>query len=146
MNINEIVTKIANNKKIVEIGAGFLILLATAGIIVTAYSYENMLNGERKTIVLSARSPELGNWDLTDINLVAGEPVVIKIKNIDTVTHGFAIPELGIGTDQLIEIKAGHVERIYLTPTKEGTYFFMCTVWCSSQHPKMVGKITVTGK
>lgn len=143
MDINKINEILAKNKKIVEIGALLMIVLATAGIIVAAYSYENMLNSERKTIVISARSPETGNWDMPEITLVKGEPVVIKIKNVDTVTHGFAIPELGIGTDHLIEIKAGHVDRVELTPMEGGTYFYMCTVWCSSQHPKMVGKIIV---
>lgn len=146
MDIKEIMEKAPKNKKIIEIGAGFLIFLVTVGIIVAAYSYDYMLDSERKTIVLSARSPETGNWDLPEITLLKGEPVVLKIKNVDTVTHGFSIPELGIGTDHLIEIKAGHVDRIELTPTKEGTYFYMCTVWCSSQHPKMVGKVIVTEK
>lgn len=131
------------HKKLIEIGALFLIILATVGVIAAAYAYENMLNSERKTIVLSARSPETGNWDLPEITLVKGEPVTLKIRNVDTVTHGFSIPELGIGVDHLIEIKAGHVDRVELTPTKEGTYFYMCSIWCSSQHPKMTGRIKV---
>lgn len=146
MDIKRIKELAIKHKKIVEMGALFLIVLATVGVIVAAYAYENMLNSERKTIVLSARSPETGNWDLPEITLVKGEPVTLKIRNVDTVTHGFSIPGLGIGTDHLIEIKAGHVDRVELTPTKEGTYFYMCSIWCSSQHPKMTGVIKVVEK
>lgn len=146
INIKRIKELAKEHKKAIDIGALFLIILATAGVIIAAYAYENMLNSERKTIVLSARSPETGNWDLPEITLIKGEPVIIKIRNVDTVTHGFSIPELGIGVDHLIEIKAGHVDRVELIPTKEGTYFYMCSVWCSSQHPKMTGKINVVEK
>lgn len=131
-------------KHIIEIFSGLLVLMATVGVIAGIYLYEDHLNKEYKTIELQARSPELGNWGNQEIHLVKGETVRIKIRNIDTVTHGFAIPGMGLGMDEPIKIKAGHVEFIFITPIESGTFFYACTVWCSTQHPKMVGNIVVT--
>lgn len=131
-------------KHIIEIFAGFLILLATVGAISAVYLYEDKSLNEYKTIDLEARSPELGNWGTPEIHLVKGETVRLRIRNTDTVTHGFAIPGMGLGMDEPIKIKAGHVDFIFLTPTESGTYLYACTVWCSTQHPKMVGNIIVS--
>lgn len=127
-----------------EIIAGFLVVAATVVAIAGVLYYEDKLNKERKTVVLLARGPELGNWDLPEIALVQGETVRFKIRNVDTVTHGFSIPGLGVGVDQAIEIKAGHVAFIDITPAKKGTFLYTCTVWCSKRHPQMVGRITVS--
>ncbi|HLB71496.1 MAG TPA: cupredoxin domain-containing protein [Candidatus Methanoperedens sp.] len=133
-------------KQIVEIIAGLMIITATAGAIAGTFLYEDMLNNERKTIVILALALEFGNWSPPEIKLVEGEPVRLKIRNTDTVTHGFAVPELGIGIDEPVEIKAGHVAKIDITPTKKGTFLYVCTVWCSKQHPKMVGRIIISEK
>lgn len=133
-------------KQIIEIVAGILIIMATVGTISGVFLYEDMLNKEYKTIEFQARSPELGNWDHPEIHLVKGETVRLKIRNTDTVTHGFAIPGMGIGMDEPIKIKAGHVDFIFITPTESGTFLYVCTVWCSTQHPKMVGNIIVSEK
>lgn len=121
-----------------------MILMATAGALAGVFTYEEILNNEYKTIELQARSPELGNWDKTEIHLVKGETVRLKIRNTDTVTHGFSIPGMNIGVDHPVKIKAGHVKFIFITPDESGTFFFACTVWCSTQHPKMVGNIIVS--
>ncbi len=133
-------------KHIREIIAGLLVIMATLGVIAGVFYYEDSLNKGRKTIVLSARAPENGNWDLPEINLVQGEPVRLKIRNIDTVTHGFSIPELGVGINETIEIKAGHVAIVDITPAKNGTFLYACTVWCSKAHPLMTGKIIISEK
>ncbi len=133
-------------KHIKEIIAGLLVIMATVGVIAGVFLYEESLNKGKRTIVLSARAPENGNWDLPEINLVQGEPVRFKIRNIDTVTHGFSIPELGVGTNETIEIKAGHVAIVDLTPTRNGTFLYACTVWCSKAHPLMTGRIKVSEK
>lgn len=131
-------------KHIMEVVAGLLVVMATVVAITGVLYYEDKLNRERHTVVLLARAPELGNWDLPEINLTQGEPVRLKIRNVDTVTHGFTIPELGVGINNPVEIKAGHVAFIELTPAKEGTFLYACSVWCSKQHPQMTGKIIVS--
>src|SRR5574337_253340 len=115
-------------KQIIEIVAGILIIMATVGTISGVFLYEDMLNKKYKTIEFQARSPELGNWDKPEIHLVKGETVRLKIRNTDTVTHGFAIPGMGIGMDEPIKIKAGHVDFIFITPTESGTFLYVCTV------------------
>ncbi len=133
-------------KQITEIVAGLLVILATAGTIAGSLLYEDMLNKERKTIELTAQAPERGNWNLPEINLVQGEPVRIKIRNIDTVSHGFAIPELGISLAGAGEIKPGQVATIDFTPKKTGNFMYTCTTWCSPQHMKMTGRIIISEK
>lgn len=133
-------------KIIMEIIAGLLVIMATAGVIAGVFLYEESLNRGQRTIILSARAPENGNWDLPEISLVQGEPVRFKIRNIDTVTHGFAIPELGVGINEPIEIKAGHVAIVDITPARSGTFLYMCTVWCSKSHPLMTGRIKISEK
>jgi len=133
-------------KHITEIVAGLLVILATLGIIAVSLLYEDMLNKERKTIELLAEAPERGNWNPSEIHLVRGEPVRIKIRNIDTVSHGFAIPELGISLKGTSEIKPGQVATIDFTPQKTGNFMYTCTSWCSSQHMKMTGRIIISEK
>lgn len=129
--------------QIKEIVAGFLVIMATAGTIAGALIYEDKLNSERKTIELTAQAPERGNWNPPEIYLNKGEPVRIKIRNIDTVSHVFAIPELGIGLSGTGEIKPGQVATIDFTPDKKGTFMYTCTTWCS-RHMQMTGKIIIS--
>jgi len=131
-------------RKIMEIVAGFLVILATVGVIGGSLLYEDRLNREVKTIELLAEAPERGNWNPPVINLTKGEPVRIKIRNIDTVSHGFTIPELGIGLAGAAEIKPGQVATIDFVPQRTGTFKYMCTAWCSAQHMQMTGKIIIS--
>lgn len=90
-----------------------------------------------------ARAPERGNFTPREITVVAGEKARIQIRNIDTVTHGFASPLLGVDAGM---IKAGHVAIVEFTPPKPGTYDFYCTTWCGEFHIQMRGKIIVVAK
>ncbi|SNQ62029.1 cupredoxin domain-containing protein [Candidatus Methanoperedens nitratireducens] len=133
-------------KHITEIIAGLLVLLATAGTIVGALVYEDNLYAGRKVIELQARAPERGNWSMQEIHLIKGEPVTLKIRNVDTVSHGFAIPELGISLSGAGEIKPGNVATIEFIPDTTGSFMFTCTTWCSTRHMQMTGKIIVSEK
>lgn len=133
-------------RKIMEIIAGLLVILATAGVIGGSLLYEDKLNKEVKTIELLAEAPERGNWNPPEINLVQGEPVRIKIRNIDTVSHGFAVPELGISLSGTAEIKPGQVATIDFVPQRTGSFKYICTAWCSSRHMQMTGKIIISEK
>lgn len=135
-----------HREQILEIVAGFLVILATVGTIAGALIYEDSLNKERRTIELTALAPERGNWNMQDIHLVKGEPVRIKIRNVDTVSHGFAIPELGVGLSGSSEIKPGQVAVIDFTPDKTGNFMYTCTAWCSSQYMQMTGRIIISEK
>lgn len=90
-----------------------------------------------------ARAPERGNFQPRTVVVPAGEQVQLRVRNVDTVTHGFAIPALGVDAGA---INAGHVKWLTFTPEKPGTYRFYCTVWCSTQHLQMYGNLKVVQK
>lgn len=123
-----------------ELIAIILVLLATVGTIFGVFGFEKYRRQEF-SVVLIARTPEHGNWYPSKIKVPYGqEEVKILIRNIDTVTHGFAIPALNIA---LKEIKGGEVKVVKFTPDKKGVFPFMCTVWCSENHLEMQGELIV---
>ncbi len=95
------------------------------------------------TAEIIARAPERGNFRPQKVTVPVGEKVKLRVRNVDTVTHGFAIPALGVDAG---EIKAGHVAILEFTPEKVGTYHFYCTVWCSEFHLQMRGLLEVAEK
>src|SRR3989344_4904130 len=123
-----------------ELIAVLLVILATVGTILGVLGIEKYRRQKFFTVELIARAPEHGNWYPRKIRLAYGKEAKILIRNIETVTHGFAIPDLNVGVDQ---IKAGEVKVVKFTPDKKGTFPFMCTVWCSERHMEMRGEITV---
>ncbi|MEK7449035.1 MAG: cupredoxin domain-containing protein [Planctomycetota bacterium] len=120
--------------------AVFLIILATIGVLVGVFAIEKYRRGQLYTVQLTARVPENGNWYPRQISVPAGEKVRIYIRNIETITHGFAIPDFEVAVK---EIKAGEVVVVEFTPDKKGTFPFMCTVWCSDHHLDMTGELIV---
>ncbi len=104
------------------------------------FGIEKFRRSRRFTAELIARAPENGNWYPRTLTVPAGKEVRLLIRNIETVTHGFAIPDLGVAVE---EIKAGNVKTVNFTPRERGTYPFMCTVWCSDRHMQMRGKLVV---
>ena len=123
-----------------EIVAVILIILATLGTIFGVFAIEKFRLSKFYTLQLIARAPEHGNWYPQEFTVSYGKEVKLLIRNIETVTHGFAIPDLGVAVS---EIKAGEVKALTFRPAKRGTFPFMCTVWCSDRHMEMRGKITV---
>ncbi len=120
--------------------AVILVLLATVGTIVGIFGIESCRRSKLYTVELLARSPKNGNWYPREIHLTAGREVRILIRNVETLSHGFALPAFNVGVD---EIKAGQVAVVEFTPDKRGTFPFMCTVWCSDEHMDMNGKVIV---
>ena len=123
-----------------EILAVILLGLATIGTIIAVVTIEHYRRSNFFTVELIARSPKNGNWDPGRIILPYGKEVKLMIRNVETVSHGFAIPEFNVGVR---EIKAGEVVVVKFVPDKKGTFPFMCTVWCSNEHLQMRGEIIV---
>ena len=92
------------------------------------------------TAEIKARAPELGNFTPNKVTVLVGEKVKLRVRNVDTVTHGFAMPELGVDAG---EIKAGEMVTLEFTPEETGTYDFYCTQWCSEHHLQMRGTFVV---
>ncbi len=115
--------------------------LATFGTVLGIFAIEGFRRSQFYSVTLTARTTEHGNWYPREITLPLGKEARILIRNIDTVSHGFALPAFSVG---VAEIKAGEVQVVKFTPDKEGVFPFMCTVWCSERHMEMKGKLKVT--
>ncbi|MFW6189496.1 MAG: cupredoxin domain-containing protein [Planctomycetota bacterium] len=127
-----------------KVKAALVILLLLGVTVVPAvgiFAYE-AYRTRNLTADIVARAPERGNYTPRELTVRAGQPVRLRVRNLDTVTHGFAIPELGVDAG---EIKAGHVKWLEFTPERPGSYSFYCTVWCSDYHLQMNGVLNVAG-
>lgn len=123
-----------------EIIAVIAFIAASVGTVASVLAIEGFRRNRLYTAELIARAPEYGNFYPNELTVPSGEEVRLLIRNIDTVTHGFAIPDLEIAIPQ---IKAGEVSVVTFTVDRTGTYPFMCTVWCSSRHMEMRGQLHV---
>ena len=123
-----------------EIIAVVLVVLSTIATVVGVFSIEKFRRNKLYTVELIARAPENGNWYPKQLKVPYGKEVTLYIRNIETVSHGFALPDFEVAVK---EIKAGTVEVIKFTPNKRGIFPFMCTVWCSENHHDMRGELVV---
>jgi len=122
--------------------AVILTLLATVGTVVGALWYEHHRNETMQVVELLANSPLNGNWSPAALEVARGKPVRLKIRNRETVAHGFSLPDFNVG---VTEIKPGQVFVVEFTPDRTGSFPFYCTVWCSREHMAMTGRIVVRG-
>lgn len=123
-----------------ELLAVILMFCVTVGTVAGIFAVENYRRSKFYTVELLAREPKHGNWYPKKITLPYGKEVKMLIRNIETVSHGFALPDFGVGAK---EIKAGEVVVVRFTPDKRGTFPFYCTVWCSEEHLHMTGEVVV---
>ena len=119
-----------------------LLLVCTVGPIIATLAYESSRTRDLTAEIL-ARTPEKGNFSPRLVKVPLGQKVKLRVRNIDTVMHGFAIPALGIDAG---ELKAGHYAILEFTPKKPGKYDFYCTTWCSEFHLQMRGVLEVTAR
>ncbi len=122
--------------------SAILLLACTIGPIVGSLAYESYRSRDLTAEIL-ARAPEKGNYSPRFVKVVAGKKVKLRIRNVDTVMHGFAIPGLKVDAG---EIKAGNIATMEFTPQKPGKYDFYCTTWCSEFHLQMRGVLEVTAR
>lgn len=127
-----------NAKKILSI---VLLLGCTVVPIIASLAYERHLT-QGFTAEILARTPEKGNFSPRHLKLEVpvGEEVKLRIRNVDCVMHGFAIPDLQVDAG---EISAGHSHIVAFTPEKPGKYDFYCTIWCSEHHLQMRGVLEI---
>ncbi len=125
-------------KKILSI---VLLICCTVVPIIASVVYDRY-RAQDFTAEILARSPEKGNFSprLLKLEVAPGEEVKLRIRNVDCVMHGFAIPDLEVDAG---EIKAGHSVTVAFTPEEAGTYEFYCTVWCSEHHLQMRGTLEI---
>lgn len=123
--------------------AAVLVLAATVFNIAAALFYESSRAADRRLIEIRAQAPEKGNFYPQRIEVATGEQIRLRIRNIDTVGHGFTIPALNVG---VTEIKPGEAAIFSVKiPDKPAEYGFFCTVWCSQDHMQMRGQLVAVG-
>lgn len=128
-----------HSKLIQEVIAIILVLLATIGIAKAIFEYEDHLVKKRDVIEVTPTN-NFG-WNPSVIKVKKGELVKIRVNNTTAVSHGFAIPGLGV---EAKPIYPGHYELFEFTPTKTGEFAFNCAVVCDrNKHLGMTGKIIV---
>lgn len=126
-------------RKLSEIIAISLVFLSTAGIITAVSLYESGQAKKRQAIDLEARP--ISTWSKKEIRVKKGQLAKIRVVNRDTVTHGFAIPELEV-KERIIH--PGQNEIVEFIPQESGEYAFKCVVQCSrDKHVFMKGKLIV---
>ena len=125
-----------------ELAAIILMFMATVGTVLGIAAFEKFRSAKFYTVELTARAPLNGNWYPRKFTVPYGQEVRIRIRNIETVSHGFALPDFKL-EPAVNEIKAGEVKEVKFIADKKGTFPFMCTVWCSDEHLHMNGEITV---
>lgn len=123
--------------------ARLALILIVLGIPATIVGYqyvENDAHTEDHIISISASAPEHGGFVPEHIRVKKGELVTLRFTSTD-VTHGIAI---GPGWNLNLEyVDPGHVEELTVTFDEVGTYTYYCTTWCSPNHWRMRGTITV---
>jgi plastocyanin/cytochrome c5 len=93
-----------------------------------------------RVIDILAASPEAGGFQPDSIQVEAGQTVTLRFTAVD-VTHGIAIGP-GLGVD-LGDVDPGHVREITLTFDQAGTFTFYCNTWCSPNHWRMRGILSI---
>ena len=119
-----------------------ILLLCTIVPAIAIFVHEDARTSDLTAEIL-ARAPERGNFWPRKVVVPAGKKVKLRIRNVDTVTHGFTIPAFDIRAG---DIKAGHYAIVEFTPDKPGEYAFYCTAWCGEFHLQMRGVLKVTAQ
>jgi len=115
------------------------VLVVLLGTPAAVFAGQRYLNAPPHEYTIVAHTAEDGGFVPNRITVVQGEHVWLRLTSAD-VTHGFAVPSLGIDVPQLYP---GKYVTVDFTPQKPGTYPFLCTIVCSPLHYKMQGEIVV---
>lgn len=102
------------------------------------YGLRPALSGIR-TIDIIAASPEAGGFQPDSIEVQKGEKVRLRFS-VPDVTHGVAIAGLGLDVGQ---IDPGQIKEVEVVFDKPGIVTFYCNTWCSPNHWRMRGTVTV---
>ena len=96
---------------------------------------------------------ELGDYRYMPgtITLVEGEPVILRLKNVDMVTpHNFILEDPSDGLDTSVDVPAGKTVEVHLMPIVPGEHTFYCSkklLFMKSHREKgMEGKLVVKPK
>jgi cytochrome c oxidase subunit 2 len=114
-----------------------VLFLAT---IVTGTSASTATRAQSSTPRIIEVTAERFEFWPTEIAVVEGEPIVIRLRSDDTL-HGFRI--VGAGTNVLIPKRGKGFVDTKLTGLKAGRYTFECSRLCGAGHNFMRGVLVV---
>jgi len=103
---------------------GLLLGAATVGLRAAAQPKEQVIK------ILARRF----TYSPNQLKLKKGVPVVLELTSADVIMGDF---------QARADIVPGQVVRLRLVPDKEGTFTFLCDIFCGSGHETMSGTITV---
>ena len=89
------------------------------------------------------RYPELGIVTANELHVPAStgdkrQPTFLKLQSAD-VAHSFWVPQLAGKTDLI----PNRDNRMWIEPTKPGTYLGNCAEYCGTQHARMLIRVVV---
>lgn len=121
--------------------ARLALLCIIVGIPLAAYGYETQVRDANSNVIeIQASIPEQGGFAPDAVRVPVDTAVTMRFSSTD-VTHGIAI---GPGWDLNIgHVDPGKVEELTVTFDEPGTYTYYCTTFCSPDHWRMRGVITV---
>jgi cytochrome c oxidase subunit 2 len=115
-----------------------LVLSAAAAVIGAASLFAGAVISAAQAPRVIAVSVKKFEFSVKEITVKKGETVVIEVTSEDRV-HGFSLPAFGVRGD----VVPGSVTRIALTPDREGSFEFLCDVFCGEGHEDVTGTLIV---
>lgn len=88
---------------------------------------------------VTATNYGLKTFSRAEVVIEPGERVLFRLTSAD-VTHGFYVPQLGLGP---VVIAPGHVEEISFDADTTGVFMYYCTTVCGDCHHFMRGNIVI---
>jgi cytochrome c oxidase subunit 2 len=126
----------------------FVLILVTSRTIADIQNRKSPPGAVQATVVghqwwWEIRYPELGIVTANELHVPAStgnsrQPTFLKLQSAD-VAHSFWVPQLAGKTD-LIPNKEN---RMWIEPTKTGTYLGNCAEYCGTQHARMLIRVVV---
>jgi cytochrome c oxidase subunit 2 len=126
----------------------FVLILVTSRTIADIQNREPPPGAVQATVVghqwwWEIRYPELGIVTANELHVPAStvdsrQPTFLKLLSAD-VAHSFWVPQLAGKTDLI----PNRENRMWIEPTKPGTYLGNCAEYCGTQHARMLIRVIV---
>ena len=120
-----------NSRRSLWIGAATVL----AGLVAGGVIFDSAAQAP-KVVKISVKKFE---YDPATVTLKKGEPVVLELTTLDRL-HGFSSPDLNLHAD----VAPSKTVRVELTPSKAGSFPFLCDIFCGTGHGDVHGEIDVT--
>lgn len=124
--------------RMLEIAAVILVLATIVGLPAAVLGYESLRHSGYDGQVITLTGAH-GAWSQDTIRVKQGEKLRLRLTSNDVV-HGFMLKAFDIEID---EVYPGKEKVIDFVADEAGTFAFVCTILCSSDHRDMKGTLVV---